>query len=250
MRAAAATEEALSRAQAAAADEGLKGMIPFGRPFLDHVLHSLAGAGIREVGLVLGPEHDTVREYYSRLETRRLTISFVTQTEPLGTANAILSAREWAGNDPFLTLNADNLYPVEVLRELASRRACALPGFEPASLGLSDDRLGAFALVEHDANGWLTRLIEKPGAETIRRRGEAALISMNVWRFDDRIFDACRDVPLSSRNERELPDAVNLAVARGVRFEVFRAQGPVLDLSRRADIGLVARQLEGAVVNL
>ena len=28
---------------------------------------------------------------------------------------------------------------------------------------------------------------------------------MNVWRFDDRIFDACRDVPLSARGEYELP---------------------------------------------
>ena len=55
---------------------------------------------------------------------------------------------------------------------------------------------------------------------------------MNCWRFDDRIFDACRDVPRSARGEFELPEAVRLALARVMRFRVVRARGPMLDLSR------------------
>ena len=66
---------------------------------------------------------------------------------------------------------------------------------------------------------------------------------MNVWRFDARIFDACRDVPLSTRGEYELPEAVGLAVARGVTFQTVRARGAVLDLSRRSDIALVSERL-------
>jgi glucose-1-phosphate thymidylyltransferase len=241
---------ALDPAQAAAAQAGLKAMIPFGQPFLDYVLHSLAEAGIRDVGVVVGPEHDAVKSYYRGVQTRRITISFVTQTEPLGTANAVASAEGWANGEPFLALNADNLYPVPVLLELASRMSPALPGFEPDSLDLPSERLGAFALIEHDANGALTRLVEKPGAQAIEARRVDSLISMNVWRFDQRIFDACRDVPLSARGERELPEAVSLAVARGVRFEVFAARGPVLDLSRRSDIAEVARSLADATVDL
>ena len=66
---------------------------------------------------------------------------------------------------------------------------------------------------------------------------------MNCWRFDARIFDACRDVPRSARGEFELPEAVGLAVERGVRFRAVPARGPVLDLSRRADATDVARRL-------
>ena len=51
---------------------------------------------------------------------------------------------------------------------------------------------------------------------------------MNVWRFDERIFAACRDVERSPRGEFELPEAVRLAIQRGVRFAVVPAQGPVL----------------------
>ena len=240
----------LDPSQSAAADAGLKSMIPFGRPFLDHVLHSLAEAGIRDIALVLGPEHEDVRRYYRGLETRRLQIQFVIQLEPLGTADAVRSAEEWADKKPFLALNADNLYPIGVLTELARQSSAALPGFDAGSLDLPPERLAAFAIVERDPTGALIRLVEKPGIQAVERAPSETLISMNVWRFDERIFSACRDVPLSARGERELPEAVNLAVSRGVRFEVFRARGPVLDLSQRADVAKVSRALAGASPDL
>jgi glucose-1-phosphate thymidylyltransferase len=55
---------------------------------------------------------------------------------------------------------------------------------------------------------------------------------------------------VSERGERELPQAVGLAVSRGLGIRVFPARGPVLDLSRRDDIAEVARRLEGAEVRL
>jgi glucose-1-phosphate thymidylyltransferase len=70
---------------------------------------------------------------------------------------------------------------------------------------------------------------------------------MNCWRFDPRIFEACRAVTPSVRGELELPAAVGLAVGRGVRFKVVPAAGPVLDLSQRADAPDIARRLSGTV---
>jgi dTDP-glucose pyrophosphorylase len=66
---------------------------------------------------------------------------------------------------------------------------------------------------------------------------------MNLWKFDSRILDACRDVAPSARGELELPSAVMLARERGVSFEVVPLVGPVLDLSSRADIADVTRRL-------
>ena len=248
----------LDAAQAAAADAGTKGMIPFGRPsgsgqgrpFLDHVLHSLADAGVHDAALVLGPEHDAVRGYYRGLRTSRMRIAFVTQHEPLGTADAVAAAEGWSAGEPFLALNSDNLYPVDVLSRLVAAAGPAVPGFEPDSLGLSRERLGHFALMEADARGCLARIVEKPGAAAIGTAGPGATISMNVWRFDARIFQACRDVPVSERGERELPQAVGLAASRGVCFDVMPARGPVLDLSSRQDVAAVRRALEGAQVSL
>lgn len=240
----------LDPAQAEAADAGLKAMIPFGRPFLDHVLHSLAEAGIRDVALVLGPEHEQIRAYYRAADARRLAIGFVTQAQPLGTADAVACAEAWTGGQPFLVLNADNLYPVDVLARLTMAEGPAAPGFDAESVGLPLARLGAFALLERDAHGCLSAIVEKPGEAAVSAAGPGTYISMNVWRFDARIFEACRRVPLSARGERELPQAVGLAASQGVCIEVFPARGPVLDLSRRSDIAAAARRLEGAEVNL
>ena len=243
---------ALDPAQEAAAARGLKTMMPVddGRPFLDHVLHALADAGVHDVALVLGPEHDEVRAYYRSLTPRRLNIAFVLQPEARGTADAVVCAEPWAGDAPFLVANADNIYPGDVLERLVNAGGPALPGFERDSLGLPMDKIGTCALVERDARGCLSRITEKAGEDAVRRAGPTALISMNVWRFDTRIFDACRDVPVSPRGERELPQAVGLAAARGVCFSVFPVRGAVIDLSRRADVADVSRRLAGTLVQL
>jgi glucose-1-phosphate thymidylyltransferase len=66
---------------------------------------------------------------------------------------------------------------------------------------------------------------------------------MNIWRFDAEIFDACRDVAVSPRGERELPLAVALAITRGMRLTAIRMHTGVLDLSNRGDIAPVAALL-------
>ncbi|HYE88073.1 MAG TPA: nucleotidyltransferase family protein [Vicinamibacterales bacterium] len=241
---------ALAADQARAAAAGAKGMMPIGaRPFLDYVLSALADAGCTSVCFVVAPEHGVMRDYYDGPgRPSRLRIEYAVQTIADGTARAVQSARDYTGHDPFLVLNSDNLYPAHVLRALVDLDGPGLPAYERESLvresGFPPDRVVGFAAIEVDAAGHLTRIVEKPGRDYYDAAGPHALISMNVWRFDERIFDACADVPLSARGEYELPEAVGLAVSRGVRFRTFRASGPVLDLSRRADVALVNERLK------
>jgi glucose-1-phosphate thymidylyltransferase len=156
----------------------------------------------------------------------------------------------WASEEPFLVMNADNLYPVEALRRLAALDEPGFPAFDADDLVRSSnipaERVRAFAIVTIDAGGYLTSIVEKPG-DLPHERGSHGAVSMNCWRFDARIFDACRAVPKSARGEFELPEAVGVAIARGVRFKAIPARGPVLDLSRRADAADVARRLAGTV---
>ena len=199
----------LTEAQRAAASAGHKGLMPVGagveRPFLDFVLSALADATCLDVCLVVAPDHDAVRQHYAASPPARVRLSFAVQERPLGTANALLAAELFVAGDPFLAMNADNLYPVDVLRALAALAGPGLPAFErldlEASSGFPPDRVSAFALLEVDARGLLRTIVEKPDRARIEASGPRALLSMNVWRFDARIFPACRDVPLSSRGE-------------------------------------------------
>jgi dTDP-glucose pyrophosphorylase len=253
---------ALSATQAAAAAAGAKGMMPIGnpptalgagsftRPFLDFVLSALADAGCTHVCFVVAPDHARIRDYYDgRGKPARVRISYAVQEIANGTARAVQAAQHFAGLAPFLVLNSDNLYAPHVLRALVELDEPGLPGYERESLvqesGFPPDRVVGFAAIEVDDEGYLTRIIEKPGREYFDAAGPHALISMNVWRFDATVFEACRDVPLSRRGEYELPEAVGLAVTRGMKFRVIPAAGAVLDLSRPGDVALVSERLSG-----
>jgi glucose-1-phosphate thymidylyltransferase len=201
------------------------------------------------VVLVVAPDHAAMRERYAASRTSRLSVRFAVQPEATGTAHAVLAAEPLVGGRPFVVLNADNLYPEDVLRSLVALEGPGLPAFERTRLveesGFPEDRVAQFAVVRVDEQGWLAGIEEKPDPRDLDASGPRALISMNVWRFDARIFDACWDVPRSPRGEHELPEAVGLAAARGVRFRVLPARGAVLDLSRQADIARVSAQLQG-----
>jgi glucose-1-phosphate thymidylyltransferase len=237
----------LDAAQAAAAGGGIKGMIPDarGRPLLDHILAGLADAGVTDVCLVVGPGAGAIRDHYAAHPPQRVRLAWALQPEPLGTAHALLAAEAWTAGDAFLVLNADNLYPAAALRALVALGAPGLVAFEADGLAaegnIPPERVAAFAVVTLAADGTLATIEEKP--EAVPDVGPPPLVSMNLWRFDRRIFAACRDVPRSARGEWELPGAVALAVARGVPFHAVRLRAGVLDLSHRRDVAGVAERL-------
>ncbi len=239
----------LSAAQRAAASRGLKAMIPDarGRPFLDHILASLADGGITDICLVVPPHHDEMLEWYRRHPPTRLTLSFVVQQEPVGTANALLAAENWLAGRDFLTLNADNLYPVAAIAALVALGSPGLIAFDASALVASGNieaaRIAAFAILELDSKNSLTRIIEKPSESEREAAGAQPLVSMNIWRLGSDVFAACRDVSRSSRGEFELPQAIQLAVTRGMQFRAIRMAEPVLDLSRQGDVASVGERL-------
>ncbi len=246
---------AVDPAQAKAADAGLKAMIPFRRPFLDYVLSALADAGCDELCLVIGPEHTLVRDYYEQHRPERVRLSFAIQPEPRGTADAVLAAESFTHGQPFLVLNSDNYYPVDVLRALVTLTGQGLPAFRRSTLlersNIDPERIRAYAMLTIAADGYLEDIVEKPDAETFARFNRAGTeqdvrISMNCWRFLPSIFTACRQIAPSPRGELELPNAVRHAVRTlGERFKTIPVDAGVLDLSRREDIAEVERRLEG-----
>ena len=245
----------LSAEQAAAANAGVKAMIAIDRPFLDYVLSALADAGFTDVCLVIGPEHTAMRSYYERNAPGRLRVHFAIQAQPLGTADAVLAAADFVGNDAFIVLNSDNYYPVEVLRTLRTQREPALPAFDRDALvrdgNIPPERIARYALLDVDADGYLRRIVEKPDEATAQALGAGAAVSMNLWLLTPALLEACRRVQPSTRGELELPIAVQLAIEElGVRVRAVPVRAAVLDLSQRGDIPAVAARLRGTPVQL
>jgi dTDP-glucose pyrophosphorylase len=238
----------LTEAQAAAAARGLKGMIPDdrGRPFLDHVLSSLADGGVTDVCLVVGADHESIRDHYALRPPRRLKLAFATQPAPIGTADAVLAATPWFADGEVLVLNADNLYPVTAIAALVNLGEPGCIAFERAALvresNIDPVRIAAYAILTLRPDDTLAGIIEKPSRDDDRAFA-GNWVSMNIWRFNAEILAACRDVSPSPRGELELPLAVALAISRGVRFCAVRMRSGVIDLSNRGDIVEMAHRL-------
>lgn len=245
----AATAAGITAEQATAADAGVKGMIPIGRPFLDYLISALADAGITDVCLVIGPEHEGVRTYYQRdVELTRVRVHFAVQENPLGTADAVAAAESFADGEHVLVLNSDNYYPIHTLRALRELGRAGVAVFEREALvrlgNIDADRIAKFSVVRFDGAGTLTQIIEKPDVAIIASLGDEVFVGMNSWSFPPAIYRACRSVPPSVRGELELQDAVQFARdAMHVEFQVLAFHDGVLDLSSRRDIASVAERL-------
>lgn len=233
-------------AQRRAAARGLKVLMPIGpdRLLVDAVLERLASAGVTEAVVVVPPDHAELAAHLTAHPVRGLRTRLAVQPVANGTAGAVAAAAPHVTTPACLVVNGDNVYPTPAIAALVALDGCGMAGFTRASLehesGFPAARVAAFAIVEHDAEGWLTGIREKPPVEAI---GPGAFVSMNLWRMDQAMLAACADVAPSARGELELPDAVMLAVSRGTRVRVVPATGAVLDVTTAADVAVVSRAL-------
>lgn len=248
---------ALDAATDKIAATGVKAMIPtMGRPFLDFVLSALADAGYTQVCLIIGPEHDVVRDYYGKTnKPTRLTVDFAVQEKPLGTADAVRPAEAFAAGEPFLMINSDNYYPPEALTALRHSPAPAVAVFERDAMlngsNIAADRISKFSVVLENTDGTMKQIIEKPSDAQLAALGDQVFVSMNCWLFGPEVFDACRAIGPSPRGEYEITDAAQYCIDKlSKKLNVCRVAAPVLDLSSRNDIAAVNDRLRTLKVSL
>ena len=127
------------------------------RTLLDHVLSTAKAAGGAALAVVLGPDHDAVAVEAKRIAPQA---AIYIQRERLGTAHAVLSAREMLAKAPddILVMFGDTpLIRVETLHRLrdvlAQGAAVVVLGFTPADPTgygrLVTDKSGLLAIREH-----------------------------------------------------------------------------------------------------
>jgi mannose-1-phosphate guanylyltransferase len=134
------------------------------RPFLAYMIEWLGSHGVSEVVLACGFLPDVLREALAGEEERaHVTISYVTEPEPLGTAGAIRFAADQLGDrleDRFLALNGDVLTDLDLstlLRAHEERAATAMLGLYPV------DDAAAYGLVRTGQEGEVLEFLEKTG---------------------------------------------------------------------------------------
>lgn len=243
----------LDKQTARLADEGVKGLIPIGRPFLDHTLQALMDGGVRDFCLIVPPGASAFRRYYQAVADRleEGNISFAVQAEPRGTADAVAAGEDWAADKTFMVFNSDNFYRPATVAALGSTTAPASVAFEREALiaksNIPVERIRRFAVLDIDPAGHLRAIVEKPDNPEAYVHDGKLYVSMNCFLFTPDIFTACRSIEMHPvRKEYELPAAVQYTIDHmKLSYQAVGSDEGVLDLTGRADIGPVRKMLAG-----
>ena len=204
-----------------------KQLIPVAnKPVLFYAIEDVIEAGIRDIGIIVGPNKDQVIETVNSVDWDA-EIEFIYQGEPKGLAHAILVAEDFLDNDEFVMYLGDN-----ILRDGIVTHAQRFKELDPDSLILlaEVDEPQRFGVAELDENGRVKKLVEKPKVPP----SNYALVG--VYFFKPIIIEACKNIKPSWRNELEITDAIQWLIDNGYRVEASIVEGWWKDTGKPEDI--------------
>jgi len=196
-----------------------KPMLPLAnRPILSLIFSRLKQMGVDEVALVIGFEGNKLEQLIGDGHQYGMDVTYIWQTEQLGTAHAALLCEEFVAGEPFvlifgdiLTRNDNYAAMAEQFRRDDVEAVLTVFPVEDASNGAAVD-------IE---DGWVRRIVEKPPPGTIPNAYNNAGIF--IWPAD--VFDLIRDLELSPRGEYEFTDGIVRFLEQGRPLAAFELLG-------------------------
>lgn len=204
-----------------------KQLIPVAnKPVLFYAIEDVIEVGVKEIGIITGPNREQVIETVSSVEWDA-EITFIHQGDPKGLAHAILVAEEFLGDDEFVMYLGDN-----ILRDGVLEHASKFRKLKPDSLILLTevDEPQRFGVAELDEGGRVKRLVEKPKVPP----SNYALVG--IYFFKPVIIEACKNIKPSWRNELEITDAIQWLIDNEYRVEASIVKGWWKDTGKPEDI--------------
>ncbi|WP_372791582.1 sugar phosphate nucleotidyltransferase [Paraconexibacter sp.] len=154
------------------------------RPFMAYMLQWLHGHGVDDVIMSCGFLATKVKEVLGDGSDYGISLRFVEEPEPRGTAGALKYAEEFL-QDRFLMLNGDVLTDVDIGAQIAQHERSGATG----TLGLVPvEDPSAYGLVLTEPDGEVTGFLEKPGPDQLDGVDDY-LISAGIYVLERSVLD-------------------------------------------------------------
>ena len=208
-------------------------MLPIAnKPMLMYGFDQLRGAGVKEIGVILGPLQEGIVEALGDGSKFGVQITYVDQPDPKGIAHAVLISKMFLGESSFIVHLGDNLLKdsiPEMAKEFQSSGADAAVVISRVK---DPSRFGVVQIEK----GKIVKLVEKP------KQFISDLALAGVYFFRPTIFPAIEKLKPSWRNELEITEAIQGLLDMGGRITYHEVSGWWKDTGRPEDI-LEANQL-------
>lgn len=202
-----------------------KTMLPVaGKPIIQYNIESLKDNGITDILLIVRYKEEMVREYFGDGSKFGVNISYKTQEDFLGTANAISYGKDFI-EDSLIVLNGDIILDNEIIGEIIKKYNDLKPD---TLMALTEvDNPSAFGVVEIE-DGNIKKIVEKPKKE----EAPSNLVNAGIYIFNKDIFDKIKKTGVSERGEYEITDSVSLQIADGKTVIGHKTNRDWIDVGR------------------
>jgi len=196
------------------------------KPILFYGIETLAAAGIRDIGLVVGETHDEIEQAVGSGSRWNVSVTYIRQDAPLGLAHAVLISETFIGNEPFVMYLGDNLLAKGIV-PLVEQFKATKPAAQILLTRVSDPEQYGVAETEGDK---VVRLVEKP------KNPVSNLALVGVYMFGPQVFESVKRIKPSSRNELEITDAIQDLIDRDLVIMSKIVNGWWKDTGRLEDL--------------
>lgn len=178
-----------------------KQLLPvYDRPMIFYPLNTLVSAGIRDILVIVSPEHagNYLNLLGSLLRKYGVNISFVVQKEPRGLAEAFILGEDFIDNGPCTMILGDNLFEGDFSE--------AIQGFEKGGRIFAKEVPDPerFGVVEFDpASGKVVSIVEKP------KEPKSHYAIPGLYVYDAEVVEVAKHLKPSGRGELEITDLHN-----------------------------------------
>ena len=202
-----------------------KTMLPVaGKPIMQYNIEILRDNGIKDILLIVGYKEDIVKNYFKDGKEFGVNISYKTQTNLAGTANAIGYGEDFI-NDSVIVLNGDLILNNDIIEELISKYNES--EVDTLMVLKEVNNPSSFGVVEVE-NGLVKNIVEKP------KKGEAPsnLINTGIYIFNKDIFDKINKTQISSRGEYEITDSLSMQIEENKIVKAYVTTKDWIDVGR------------------
>jgi UDP-N-acetylglucosamine diphosphorylase/glucosamine-1-phosphate N-acetyltransferase len=183
-----------------------KVMLPVGnRPFMEHVILALASNEVKDLYVVVGYQKERVMDYFEDGVAFGVKITYIEQSELLGTAHALRKAEPYL-DEEFLVVNGDNLVDARAIKELISAKG------DNVILAALRPHTGDYGVLKVEQQR-VTAIIEKPGKPC------AGILNTGAYKFSPAIFEELSRTPISERGSYELTQTISQMIDEGMEIQ-------------------------------
>lgn len=186
-----------------------KHLIPLGgRPMIFYPIENLVAAGFEEIGIVVSERDTDLRKVVGDGSRWGIRIEYIVQTELMGLGSAVMSAREYVGEDPFIIYLGDNIAACDLVSIINRFFAEEMNAMLVLAKIDKPQRFGVPEIV----NGEIVRVEERP----MRPRSEFAVAGIYI--YDSNAFKAMDEISLSDRGQYEISDIHNYYIQSDLKL--------------------------------